>query len=107
MDIRIPLCKMYDWAMIGFGLDSTRLGRVGKVVGKVFRGCGRISLVVPETTIDAFLCVVGGDCDNNQNINFLRIVYTATGGGRKGRTRQKGNIPFRALFDKNVPFRLS
>lgn len=42
---------------------SKRLGRVGKtvgkVVGKVFRGCGSFSLVVPETTVDAFLCVVG------------------------------------------------
>ena len=38
---------------------SKRLGRVGNTVGKVFRGCGSFSLVVPETAVDAFLCVVG------------------------------------------------
>ncbi len=86
--------------MIGFGLDPTglskRLGRVGAILGKVFRGCGSFSLAVPETTKDAFLCVVG---------KVVRgILHTATGGGRNGGTRQKGYIPFRALLKKN--FRL-
>jgi hypothetical protein len=88
--------------MIGYVESSTglskRLGRVGKRLGKVFRGCGRISLVVPETTIDAFLCVVG------KVGKVIRGIFdTATGGGRKGRTRQKGDIPFRALLKKNFP----
>lgn len=43
--------------MIGYGFDPTGLS---KRLGKVFRGCGSsFSLVVPETTVDAFLCVVG------------------------------------------------
>lgn len=97
--------------MIGFGLDPTGLS---KRLGKVFRGCGRFSLAVPETTIDVFLCVVGDRVNvcgfvyyNNLSMYGTGIKKTATGGGRNGGTRQKGYIPFRALLKKNFPLCLA
>lgn len=95
---------------------SKRLGRVGAILGKVFRGCGSFSLVIPETTKDAFLCVVGDRegsnvCGfvyyNNLSMYGTGIKNTATGGGRNEGTRQKGNIPFRALLKKNFPLCLA
>ena len=89
---------------------------LSKRLGKVFRGCGSFSLAVPETTVDAFLCVVGDRegsnvCGfvyyNNLSMYGTRIKNTATGGGRMGKTRQKGYIPFRALLKINFPLCLA
>ena len=102
--------KTYVGSSTGLSKRLERIGKVvgkvlGKVLGKVFRGCGSFSLVVPETTVDAFLCVVGdrmGFVGKVVRGSLIPRPEVATWG-----KPEKGYIPFRALFDKNFPLCLA